>query len=673
MLFNINLSLKLVLGYSMMAVLLIICGLAGYLATNRMSEASDFLVHEARQTVEGALKISNGVRQEIVIVEEILTSRITQNIDQEIHTAELIHQQAYNQIIDAGLLPEQQIQSLDKVKKAFKNALSQLLESNKKYQNLRYLMVGNADELKALFTSFKDLANRIIVERETNWDTDEAANSQQTEEWFAANASTEAELALLSRLYYFQQFLSQQDLKQVEEGMRNSQTDLEIYIDDIISMDLAQSMDEKLNESYSKLFSDLRAEHKKLYNESLAAYKQLLTNRKAYTDSAEALLQQTDDIQAISAEIINREIKDIQQIRTSAFTGILLTLGIGIALVVLSFWITRKVVVTPIRNVADKLKDISQGEGDLTQSLVVTGKDEITELSQGFNDFIQQIRELVSQLILAIDQLSRTSMSLTEQSGETLSQMTTQQEATNTVTEAMQQLSDCADSVNQAAEGAEQHMHSIGQILQKSQQVISSTLGSVNEFAVEIDQATQVVENLNQDSQQIGSVLDVIQDIAEQTNLLALNAAIEAARAGEQGRGFAVVADEVRNLASRTQQSTTEIQSIIERLQQGSDKASRVMLNSRNQARATRESSGEASESLSSISTNIADMGGIIENITNASNAQNQQVETMNRNLQDIHHITETTTRSSQGMATYTDELKQLASQLQGLVGHFKV
>jgi len=668
-----NLSMKLVIGYLLMAVLLIFCGLAGYVAANKMSQASDFLVTEARNTVEGAMQTSNGVREQILLMEDILTGRIQQDIDAALNKAQRQNQQAHQQMIDAGLIPEEQIQQINQAQEAFDAALTPLLANNKRYKNLHQSMVSNADKLKDHLSSFIELANRIIVERETNWDDDEAANSQQSEEWFAATAATEAKLALFAQLYYFQQFLIQENLKQVEELMQNTQTDLDIYIDDLSSMELAEQMVNNSDSSYASAFKEMLTQHKDFYSEAKKTFVSLQQDRATYTDKASDLLAQTETIKALSAEIIDQEIQSIKQVKQSAFLSILITVLVGIALVLVSYWVSLKLVVSPVRTVADKLKDISQGEGDLTQSLNVSGNDEITELSTGFNAFTQQIRDLIGQLVLVIEQLNNTSNQLTHQSGETQERMHAQQNATDTVSATMEDMATKVHSVSVAADEANTSMQHIDNTLEKSQRVISSTLDSINDFANDIDSASTVIENLNQDSQQIGQVLDVIQGIAEQTNLLALNAAIEAARAGEQGRGFAVVADEVRTLASRTQQSTTEIQAIIERLQQGSDKATMVMRSSRNQAQETKNKTGMASESLSSITENVQAMGSIIHNISSAVTSQNQQADTMNHNLADIRQITEGTSQSSQNMTDITQELNQLTGQLQTLAAQFKV
>jgi len=231
----------------------------------------------------------------------------------------------------------------------------------------------------------------------------------------------------------------------------------------------------------------------------------------------------------------------------------------------------------PIKRTVNAMNDIAEGEGDLTMRLDENGKDEIAMLAIAFNQFAEKVRKTVSQVAGSTAQLASAAEELDTITRETTEGVLQQQNETEQVATAMNEMTATVQEVARHAGEAAAFAQSANQESVSGKNIVSETTSVINKLAAEIEQSANVINELESDSENIGSVLDVIKGIAEQTNLLALNAAIEAARAGEQGRGFAVVADEVRTLASRTQQSTEEIHNMIERLQRNSRQAVEVM------------------------------------------------------------------------------------------------
>ena len=248
-----------------------------------------------------------------------------------------------------------------------------------------------------------------------------------------------------------------------------------------------------------------------------------------------------------------------------------------------------------------------------------------------------------------------------------------QQSEVDQVATAMNEMSATVQEVaRNAAVAAEAARKANGEAT-TGKQVVSQTVNAINEVAAEVEAATTVIHQLNADSNQIGTVLDVIRGIAEQTNLLALNAAIEAARAGDQGRGFAVVADEVRTLATRTQESTREIQKMIEGLQVGTRNAVQVMEQGRSKAQASVQQAAGAGESLSSITGVVGTISDMNAQIASAAEQQGAVAEEINRNIVNISQVTGQTAAGAGQIADASRELAKLAMHLQTHVGRFKV
>ncbi|HKJ10197.1 MAG TPA: methyl-accepting chemotaxis protein [Gammaproteobacteria bacterium] len=326
-----------------------------------------------------------------------------------------------------------------------------------------------------------------------------------------------------------------------------------------------------------------------------------------------------------------------------------------------------------LANTVRRMRDIAEGDGDLTRELDDSGKDEIAALAGAFNGFVRKLRNLVTsgqasatQLAAAAEQLSTIAVQSREgiqnQHAETDSVATAVNEMAATVQEVARNTADAAGVARSAdAEASD------------GRQAVQETVGSVQALAREMTSAAEVIAKLEKDSDAIGGVLDVIQGVAEQTNLLALNAAIEAARAGDQGRGFAVVASEVRSLANRTQQSTQEIQEMIGRLQQQARQSVEVMQTSHQMTSASCESATSAGAKLSAIAQAVARISDMNTQIASAAEEQSAVAEEINRNVVRIREISGDAASNADQASDASQELARLAAELNVLLDGFKV
>jgi methyl-accepting chemotaxis protein len=366
-------------------------------------------------------------------------------------------------------------------------------------------------------------------------------------------------------------------------------------------------------------------------------------------------------------------VDDVQvEFRAQAVKAISIGLLIALLLNGLVVLITRSIV-QPLQAAVDAMASISSGEGDLTRNLDTHGRDELTALATYFNAFTAKLRHVIRQMLDSAGSLDQAARSLGDISSEAQRHSQQQAQQMELVATAINEVTYGVQDVAKNAEHASSEMHTAEDQASQGQQNIEASLRQIDQLSGTIDKAVEVIQSLASESTQIGSVLEVIRSIAEQTNLLALNAAIEAARAGEQGRGFAVVADEVRLLAQRTQQSTAEIQGMIERLQGNSEAAVKVINESSRASQLTVEQASQAGESLAQIAQSLRNLTGLNASIASATLQQSHVVEDINQNVTQTAALAHNTAEAAEQSSAASQHLKQLADQLNRLLGQFRV
>ena len=390
-----------------------------------------------------------------------------------------------------------------------------------------------------------------------------------------------------------------------------------------------------------------------------------------FDEVAAAIAEQVDkllaDAQQRAEAMLNQQGRQLNELEISIISAmVLLLLVMG-----LIFWFMNGAV-KMLPRLIESMERISTGHLNLEYPSKKRG-DEIGQLCEGLETMQNMLKELIGGIMSGAQQLTSASTQLAAVTQHSQVSIDQQQNEINQVATAMAEMTASSQEVaNHASLAAESAREADNQAKQGSQ-VVNQSVSGINVLAANVSEASQAIDQLKSDSESIGGILDVIRGIADQTNLLALNAAIEAARAGEQGRGFAVVADEVRTLAQRTQSSTQEIQEMIEQLQSGAINAVKVMELGKAQTDESVNHATMAGSSLSAITSAVGQISDMNLQIAAAAEEQSQVAEDMSRNITGINMATEQSAESARQIAHASEELTTLANQLQQSVARFKV
>lgn len=359
----------------------------------------------------------------------------------------------------------------------------------------------------------------------------------------------------------------------------------------------------------------------------------------------------------------------LSEFRTSAIVATVIAVTVIIALLGMLI----RLLIQPLHVMTRAMQDIADGEGDLTRRLTIQNHDEFGTLGVAFNRFVERIHGSIREVSSATEQVNEVALRVVSASNSSMLNSDEQSSRTNSVAAAINQLGAATQEIARNAAQASHQASDARSLAEDGQQVVDRSIAAMNQLSNMLSASSSNIESLNSKTVNIGQILEVITSISQQTNLLALNAAIEAARAGEAGRGFAVVADEVRNLAHRTQESAQQVQTMIEELQVGARESVSTMGDSQRHSQDSVEIANLAGERLNSVTQRIGEIDGMNQSVATATEEQTAVVESINVDITEINTLNQEGVENLQSTLRACSDLEQQAARLKQLVGSFRI
>lgn len=656
---NFTVNQRVAGGFGLLALLLIIMSVTSFNSFNKIDNQLSTVTEEATPLVVASQKIIADLLGTGIDLSTYHNSRKTK----ELNTLEAKYQKFikkyYSDQKRLASLSSHQPMVLNAVNKA-KNDYDPYIKNVKNLFEYHSLSVKADSDIDDMLSTFEDTADELDA------GLLDLADSH--------NGQTKKSIENLNSMV-------QEATVNVTDGLQiDNLQSLQTSINEL------QSLEQSINEAYAKLngkvsLSDISSAmetfkshigingvlqmHKtRLQNneKSLAVWKKMATTLQKTVASLNKVSEQATNIANKAKETAGSTVTfSLTLISILAIVAIAIAVSIG-------FWVSQSIR-KPLAVIADVLAKVSAG--DMTQNINITSQDEFGQLGQWINDLVVKLRGMLGEISSNSQQLSSAAEETSAITEQTRVGVEQQKDQINQIATAMSQMAATVEDVASRANDTMNEVTSAKNESSHGSEVVQQTRETIIHLSGEINRAGGVITKLDEHSSNIGAILDVIRGIADQTNLLALNAAIEAARAGEHGRGFSVVADEVRSLASKTQESTADIQHMIEELQQGTQEAVSVMEMSQQEANACVEQSDTASNALNEIANAIQAINDMSAHIAHAAKEQNTVTQEMHRNIEAISEISEQTALGAAQTSDASHEQSNLANQLQGLVNQF--
>lgn len=673
---SVTIKSKIIMGFSTLTLMLVILGSIGFFGIQRLSDNINFIIGPAWDTADGAMEGTISIEAQMIAVAAIVSgSNQEQNLTRYKEASEGARE-AIDALISAGLIPQDQINTVNSAIEHYNESAATLFDELKTYTAEKKAYNDIVAEFVQLGEEMEEIGDAAVEEIKNNPTMSFQWQGDLDQRWEAADGGMESNIGLLWSLYHMSRFLAhevdatttkQHILKAIDFQKEASSSMLNTGHFD-------QSAGAKWgNKSYRDLYQYYFSTYQTQLLSLIEKAETYQASYAAYQQSSSKLLELLGVLEENGDATVEGQVSVISNVISNTLFLMIGATILGTAAAIIFTFILVKVVITPITEVINRIKRIARGDGDLTQRIEIQSQDEMGQLASEFNAFIDNVHIIVKQVSTNCSDMAMSMQKMLTSTKIASEKVDEQRDQTDQIATAFNELSATSREISNNTSEASNAANSANTMSLDAREIVGSAIQAINQLAGEVEEASTVISSLEHDVTKIVSVLAVIQGIAEQTNLLALNAAIEAARAGEQGRGFAVVADEVRSLASKTQESTEEIKDMIDRLQSGSAKAVHVMQKSKDRGHETVSQSEKVSTSLKNMSALIAQINDINAQVACASEEQTAVSEEMNHSVQNVVGLADDVSTRIKDSSIMCRDLTARTEQLSELVNRFKV
>ncbi|AEA78912.1 Methyl-accepting chemotaxis protein [Vibrio cholerae LMA3984-4] len=639
------------------------------------SSGLSYIVGPAWDTADGAMETTIQIEAQMLAVNRLILGEDSQRVEQILNTAITEVDTSSSRMIEAGLLSAAQTQQFSQFNSQYQQSRNALItsyknyiETKKSYDKATQVLVDFGEKLETLGDSAVEELERE-PNRNITWQSD------VMERWQAADGGMESNIGLLWKLYYTQRLLDGQDdatqIKAIEQAIEfQKQANSEMFSTGRFTISAGE---EWKNASYEEVFSQLNSQHEQAMMAVIESYRNYRQIYQEYTVTSLALLDFIAELEELADSKVEQQAVLILDGQAWAISSFKVLIIIALLVLLLLGWILVNQILSPIQRLRERVTDISEGNGDLTLRVNITTQDEFGELGKSFDKFIEKIQNLIADITQSTNLAKTAAVDLSATFKVTAEAVNKQTFEVNTISNATTAMTAISSQVISGAREISQSVLNIDKNAQSTLSNVRQAAQSVNELVAEVTQGTETINSLKNHVTSIEPVLADINGIAEQTNLLALNAAIEAARAGEQGRGFAVVADEVRSLATRTQGSTNTIQQSITQLRSSADESVRVINNSMLKGTQTTEITSQAEESLHQVAIEISRLTQMNQQTSDAITHQEQSVTSIASSLSHLQALCQSAQEKIQQSEHTISALKLKQEDLALKMSKFKI